>query len=87
MDQEFLNELALVYYISYDFPQLQYSEKDFFVLNQRKNDWKSFSETEKKIYLDKVKEWCDHYNSAYPNQLQYVVKGWKKINWSNDDVI
>lgn len=81
MYNDFLEELTFLYYISYDFPQLQYNAEDFDKVEIRKKEWATLSVEEKLTYKEKTEAWIEEYKKTYPNKIEIVVDNWKKINW------
>ena len=81
LSQDFLEEMAFLYYISYDFPQLQYSSAEFENVAQKKNQWQTLSETKKDEFRQKALQWVNDYQLKFPGKIEVVEGNWKKINW------
>lgn len=82
VSEELVNELAIVYYISKDFPSNgNYTNQDFEVLHQKKQQWKVLPEEERNLIRSETMLWIEAYKEKFPEQFAIVENTWKKINW------
>jgi hypothetical protein len=82
VSEDLLNELAIVYYTSYDFPRNgNYTDEDFLLISQKKEDWKALSIDEKNIIKEKARSWAEAYKQRFPEQFEIISNNWRKIDW------
>jgi hypothetical protein len=82
VNEDFVNEIAFIYYITHDFPRYgNYKNEDFEEIERKKEEWKLLSEEQKAEIRENALSWIQAYQQRFPDQYTIVSSNWKKIDW------